>query len=330
MGQPAVEEMDRAAGRAPDRAVRDGPAPPAATMRRSEALAVGLQRSAGNRATAQLVQRGLFDPIKKALGMAYAASIGTETVYVQNKSEETRARAIISEISTRYGVSVDSLKGATATKDHYANAPKEEREKVKAKPWAFRELVAVKKALDHFAPILGDSRKLSTRSGSDQEITALGKVTTSITTNKATGVADPGTLGEFYKSEKTFAIYTSSETSTVDFPGNVDKQIEATTTHEISHGLMYYMIGDFMAASGFWLDENTKSGTADAEKPPTKYGNTNAREDLCESVMLYFVDESRLSTNCPKRHAAIKRAVDHWQVVGDFPTVDPHPATAVV
>lgn len=266
-------------------------------------------------------------------GGEYSVTVSGETVLVKSKGDEQLARSIIDDIALKYGISVDSLKGVKATKDHYAKAPQAERDKVAALPWHIRELVAVKKALDHYAPILGKTRVRSTRNLATQEVNTLGKVNTSITTNTASGAADPGTLGEFYRSERTFAIYRSSETSTVDFPGNVDKQIEATTTHEIAHGLMYYMIGSFMSATDFWLDENTKSGTAGAEAPPTKYGNTNAREDLCESVMFYFVDEARLKASCPKRHAAINAAVDAWvgpdSGPGDFPMPDPNAATAV-
>ena len=37
-----------------------------------------------------------------------------------------------------------------------------------------RDLIAVKKALDHYAPILGKARESSSRSGAGQEITTLG------------------------------------------------------------------------------------------------------------------------------------------------------------
>jgi hypothetical protein len=294
-----------------------------------QALAVTLQRTVGNRATTRLVQRGVLEGIKRTLGMEYALTIGTETVLVKSDGDAQQARSIIDSISNTYGIAVDSLKGATATKDAYANAPQAERDKIAARPWRLRELVAVKKALDHYAPILGKARESSARSGTAQEITTLGKVTTSITVNTASGVADPGTLGEFYKSAGAFSIYRSSEGSSPDFPGNVDKQIEATTTHEIAHGLMEYMLDPFMKASGFWLDKNTKSGAADAEAPPTKYANTNATEDLAESVMLYFVDEARLRSSAPKRHGAIKYEVAKWTGAGDFPTPSPRATAAV-
>lgn len=301
---------------------RDAPARPSpATVPASSASRViTLQRTAGNRATARLLLRA-----------PYTATVSGESVVVDDKPQEEKAKAIVDEIATKYGISVDSLKGAKATKDHYAKAPAAERAKIAAIPWHFRELVAVKKALDHYAPILGKARKHSTRKGATQEITALGKVNTSITRNTASGVADPNTLGEFYGSDSTFAIYKSSETSTEDFPGDVDRQIEATTTHEIAHGLMTYMIDAFMAASGYWLDQDTKSGKADAEAPPTNYGKTNAREDMAESVMLFFVDEARLKTSCPKRHAAIQAAVDGWaEPIGDFPVPDPNPDMVAV
>jgi hypothetical protein len=295
---------------------------------------LALQRAVGNRAMAQLAQRApsgtAAPPAAHAPGAEYLVVVSGEPVLVRSDADEQRAKSIIDTVSATYRISVDSLKGVKATKDHYANAPQAERDKIAAIPWHIRELVAVKKALDHFAPILGQARSYSTRGAAAQEISTLGKVNTSITKNTAAGVADPDTLGEFYGSSSTFAIYQSSETSTEDFPGDVDKQIEATTTHEIAHGLMHYMIDSFIAATGFWLDEDTKSGTSDAEHPPTDYGNKNAREDLSESVMLYFVDEARLKSSCPKRHAAIREAVTLWAApVGDFPTPDPNATTAM-
>jgi hypothetical protein len=88
-------------------------------------------------------------------------------------------------------------------------------------------------------------------------------------------------------------MFEPGETSTIDFPGDNAKQLDATAVHEIAHGLMKYAINDFMAATEFWTDEDTKSGNAGAEAPPTPYGNKNAREDLSESVMMYYVYPSR-------------------------------------
>ena len=245
-------------------------------------------------------------------GKKRQAVVEGETVVVTSDAEETEAKSIITKIRDTHGIAVDSLKAATATKDAYKKAPKKALDKIKALPWRMKDLRAVGRAVKHYAPILGKARATSTRSKSTQEATTLGKVNTSITENTAKGKVDPNTLGEFYGSASTFAIYKSSETNREDF-ANVEKQIEATTTHELAHGLMYYMINDFMTATGgYWLDEDTKGKNKKAEKPPTAYGRTNAREDLCESVMLYFCDEKRLKRKCPKRHAAIDAAVKAW------------------
>jgi mRNA-degrading endonuclease toxin of MazEF toxin-antitoxin module len=285
-----------------------------------------LQRQIGNRATAQLVARaGTTKKTKK-----HPVVVEGETVIVTSVAEETEAKTIITTIRDTHGIAVDSLKAATATKDAYKNAPKKARDKIKALPWRMKDLRAVKRAVEHYAPILGKARATSKRSKAAQEATTLGKVNTSITEDTKKGRVDPRTLGEFYDTDRAFAIYKSSETNREDF-ANVEKQIEATTTHELAHGLMYYMINDFMKATGgYWRDEDTKANKKGAEKPPTAYGRKNAREDLCESVMLYFCDEKRLKRKCPKRHAAIDAAVKAWTTPTPTPTptATPTPTSA--
>ena len=281
-----------------------------------------LQRQIGNRATAQLVARAATTKKTKK----HPVVVEGESVIVTSVAEETEAKTIITTIRDTHGITVDSLKAATATKDAYQNAPKKVRDKIKALPWRMKDLRAVKRAVEHYAPILGKARATSTRSTAAQEATTVGKVNTSITEDTKKGKVDPQTLGEFYDTDRAFAIYKSSETNREDF-ANVEKQIEATTTHELAHGLMYYMINDFMTATGgYWRDEDTKANKKGAEKPPTAYGRKNAREDLCESVMLYFCDEKRLKRKCPKRHAAIDAAVKAWTTPTATPA--PTPATA--
>jgi hypothetical protein len=290
-----------------------------------------LQRAAGNRATQQALQRGLLDTAKRFLGITYVADVEGEQVVVVSKGEESEAGRIIKRVEGTYGVDISAMKGARATKDAYKNAPAKEVAKVKAVPWRLRELKAVERALAHFAPILGKLRAKSSRSQAAQEVTSVGKVNYSITRNSAKGVIDPATLGEFYRSAGNFSLYKPSESHAKDFGSDVDKQLEGTTVHEISHGVMAYAIGDFIAATGFWLDEDTESKDAKAEAPPTGYGRTNAHEDLCESMMLYFVDRARLKSTCPRRHALIERLVKEWTAppVGDFPLPDPAPDVAL-
>jgi hypothetical protein len=176
----------------------------------------------------------------------------------------------------------------------------------------------------------------------NREITSASKVDQSITKNTASGELDDATLGEFFRDSKNFALFTPGETSDIDFPGDVDKQLEATTVHEIAHGLMKYAEADFMKETGYWSDRSTKSGTAGAEAPPTKYGDKNAGEDLSESTMFFFVDRERLKNGdgsasagdsgdpCPKRFSFLERIVGDWKPpVGDFPVPDPKADTAL-
>ena len=277
-----------------------------------------LQRSIGNRATTQLIQRGVMDWFKRGLGIAHVEHIQGEQVTVSSEAEVNEAEMIISRVEYRYGVDVSSMKGVKATKDFYSSVPATERAKIQVEPWTMRELRAVDRALSHFAPILGRRRKKSTRKDIDQEVTSVGKGTVSAAF--ATNAADPTTLGQFYRDSKSFSLYKRSEVATPDFPGDLDKQLEGTTVHEISHGLMEYALDRFMKAGGYWTSRNQETHDVNGEDPPTDYGKKNAAEDLCESVMLYFVAKSTLKTKAPRRHDVIEDIVSEWTApVGDFP-----------
>jgi hypothetical protein len=289
-----------------------------------------LQRTVGNRAAQQVLQRGVGDWFKKKFGYAYIASLGGERVAVANETEEAEAKRIIKECKDNYGVSFSTMQGVKSTLATYKDAPEAERKKVKAKPWLMTEIRALGRALAHFAPILGKARAKSTRKDADQEITTVGKVTYSIDDDSATGKID-STLGQYYSGDKNFAMYGKGETSDIDFPGNVPKQQEATAVHEIAHGLLEYALPGFIAACPYWLDRRTKSNVAGVEAPPTDYGAKNAAEDMCESVMFYFVDKDRLKNGngpakgtpgnaCPDRLAYLEAVIGGW-------TPAPLPAT---
>ena len=116
-------------------------------------------------------------------------------------------------------------------------------------------------------------------------------------------------------------IFKSSEGAKPDFTDEGD-QLVGTFVHETAHGLLSYAYDDFVAASdGYWTDQNTKSGKDGAEEPPTGYGKKNAREDMCETAMLYFVEPSRLDA-FPKRLAFMKALGTGWvPPVRDAPQV---------
>jgi hypothetical protein len=285
-------------------------APPAQSPEVARALA--LQRRIGNRATAQALSRTPKE-----------AAVGAEKVMVETDAEEAQAKTLIEGIKSKYGVEISSAEGVKSTLALYKDAPQAERDKVKARPWLLSELKSLDKALAHFQPIMGASRASSTRKDVSQEVVKAGKATFSISSNSATGTTD-STLGQYYRDDKTFAMYAKNETSTIDFPGDKEKQQEATAVHEIAHGLMDYALDGFIAATGYWTNKTTRSGAADKEAPPTSYGNKNAGEDLAESVMFYFVDQARLKDGesgkakgtpgnpCPERLAYLKTVIEGW------------------
>jgi hypothetical protein len=292
-----------------------------------------LQRSAGNQAVGRALQVArapdFWGQVTKAVVGRYRISVGAEKVWVADEKQEAEAARIISDIRTKYGIEISSVKSVDAVRAHYDQPAAEVRAAVQTDSWQFRELAALERALAHFAPILGEERKSSTRQGADQEVTTAGKSVQSIDTNTPEGKLDPKTLGEFFKESKNFTMFQRGEVSTIDFPGDNEKQLEATAVHEIAHGLMKYAIDDFMAATGYWTDEITKSGKADAEAPPTPYGQTNAREDLSESVMMLFVDPKRLSVPCPKRFEVLNRVIMAWTPIRDYPTPPKDRTTAL-
>lgn len=265
------------------------------------------------------------DELKHVLELLGERS-NTEKVNVANDEEAKRAAEIIREIYVQYGIDVNSQAGMDAIYKDYDEVPEEIRNKLKTTAWEYKELVALKKALDHFAPILGEKRKDGTRAGADQEIRTVSKVDQAIDQNSDEGQLDTTTLGEYFEASKNFSMFTAGTNSTVDFPDN-NKQLEGTAIHEIAHGLMKYALDDYVSTLAYWEDRYTKSAkAAEAEAPITDYGSTNAGEDLSEAVMYYFVEPNTLKNGqsgkakgeignpCPERFAFIEKAVKDWKI----------------
>jgi len=291
---------------APAPSTSDRAAAPPAHVTLTPAGIAALQRTAGNRAVGWLLQRDV-------------TWVGGNKVDVADKAERKEAVRIIRDIERKYGIAVDSLKGVRAVRKDYATAPKDVRKGVKIADFKMKELRALERGVGHYAPILGKSRSKSTRKGKKQEVTSASKVHQSITDD----ALDTTTLGEYFSDSRNFGMF-SAGTDYVGVTGDNEKELEATVTHELAHGLMDYAMPDFLATFPYWLDENTESGAADAEAPPTKYGNTNAGEDLAETVSLYFVDRDRLEKGngaadgspgnaCPQRVAWVAKMVKAWE-----------------
>lgn len=300
--------------------LREGLNNPALPLAQRQAMAQQLGQTAGNQALKKaVIQR---DPEVDAISGVGAipeypkvVTIKGEKVVINSAMEHLHAMRIIMSMPVLYGIEVSSLKGVAAVRDNYTSAPQAVRDAIAVADWQFKELAAIERAVKHFGPLLGMARANSDRAGTDQEVTSVSKVNNSIDEDTATGVVDPDTYGEYYKSSKNFGMYNPGTDLASDFPDNA-KQLEGTAVHELAHGLMKYALSDFIAEMDFWTDGTTKSGIADAEAPITPYGKKSASEDLSEAVMYYFVERATLQTKCPKRDEFIHRAVLNWTPEG--------------
>ena len=232
--------------------------------------------------------------------------IGTEVVEVSSPDEAAEAKRIFEDIKKNYGIEVNSPAGIEAIKRSYTRVPEAEKKKLKVTVWKYREVVAIEKALAAYAPILGSARASSTRKGTAQEITTISKIANAIDTNDPSGKLDTTTLGEYFGSSKNFSMFIAGEKNKAVFKDN-KLELQATAIHEIAHGLVKHEVAGYAAHLDYWTDRFTKSGKRGAEKPITKYGRTNASEDLSEAMMFYFLKPDKLKSKCPKRFAYIKK-----------------------
>ncbi len=268
---------------------------------------VALQRLAGNRAVVQLVQAGATAAVQRKI-----VTIGTERVKVRSDKEKAEAQAIIKRLKDNYGIELSSQTTIDGLKAEYPDVKKKVKKKLATKRWRMRELRALETALSYYAPILGGERAKSTRTGAAQEVTSVGKVKFSIDEDTPAGQLDPDTLGEYFVTKKNMGLFSPSEGYKQEYP-NEKKELVATFVHETGHGLLLYALKDFIAASGYWKDEDTKLPRRKrTESPPTEYAHENAEEDLCETAAMFFVDRKRLEKRCPKRCAFMVKVTNAW------------------
>lgn len=283
---------------------------------------LALQHTIGNQAllrNAATLQPGVAIGIQRKI-----ETIGGEKVDVANDEEKAEAERIIKTLKETYGVDVDSSKGVDAIKDQYDEVPEDVLDSLETRHWRMIDLRSLLKCMEHYSPILGSEREKSTRKDQGQEVTAVGKVKQAIDRNTSAGQLDTTTLGEYFKAYKTMNLFKAQEGKTSDFPGDEGKQLVGTFVHEMAHGLLAYAYDQFVKETGgYWTDQNTKSGKKDAEAPITNYGATNAREDLCETAMFYFVEPDTLKNGrgkangvpgnpAPLRYAFMQKVTNAW------------------
>ena len=245
--------------------------------------------------------------------------IGRERVRVGTEAERKDAERIITEARSKYAITFDSIASRRAAREYYGvggNASEAGLKATQTEVWDYKELKAFEAAFKHFAPILGDARRSSTRAKTTQETTTVGKLT--IASDDDTTSEESRARGEHFEASNTTVLYRPDK----DLSERDPKYFEMHATHELAHGAFAPQIDAFMKATGWWTKLRVRSGKGEA--PPDSYANTNASEDIAQSVAYYFVDPKRLQKGdgkheagrpgnpCPKRYEFIRKIVGGW------------------
>jgi hypothetical protein len=280
---------------------------------------LALQRLRGNAHVARLVAGSVQrQPAGKVI------SIGSEQVIVASDAEKTEAEQIFKEVKETYGIRMSSGSGITAIDTDYDKVPDSLKKQVKTTAWKMEELRALSRALVHFAPILGNDRANSTRSGSKQETASASKLEQGIDKNEKVAKFTKKLEAQQFDSLRNITLYSSLTEFPPDFKGDRVREIEGIITHELAHGLLDYRIDDYLKNLPYWKNASTKSGKAKAEAPITNYGADNIDEDLGEAVRFYFLAPQKLKEGtgavpgkpgnpCPKRFDLIDGYVRSWK-----------------
>ena len=242
--------------------------------------------------------------------------IGRERVRVSAKDQIDAARRIFEEVKSKYGMTFDSVSARRASREYYGvggKATKQQLEQVDVAPWEFQELAAFERVLKRFAPIFGTARKSSTRARTPQEIVDLGKLTGS--------PDDQSDRGEQFPDSRTAVLYPPDEEWAKSDPTYFDRH----AAHELAHAVFKPQLDAFMRATrGWWGAALTHKRAKGSEAPPDSYADTNAKEDLAQSVAYFFTNPDRLrhgdgkteaglpGNPCPKRFGFIQSVVGGW------------------
>jgi hypothetical protein len=242
--------------------------------------------------------------------------IGRERVRVSAKDQIDAARRIFKEVRSKYGITFDSVAARRASREYYGvggNATKEQLEMVDVTPWEFQELAAFERVLKRFAPIFGAARKRSSRARTPQEIVDIGKLTGS--------PDDQADRGERFPGSTTAVLYPPDEDLAKSDPKYFDRHV----AHELAHAVFKPQLDAFIQATGGWWEGAlTRKRAKGSEAPPDSYADTNANEDLAQSVAYFFTDPDRLKHGdgkteaglpgnpCPNRFRFIQGVVGGW------------------
>jgi hypothetical protein len=253
--------------------------------------------------------------------------IGRERVRVASEQERGDAERIIAEAKSKYAVIFDSIASRRAAREEIGvggNASDAGLKAMDVEIWDYKELKGFEAAFKHFGAILGDTRGISSLSSAPQETTRVGKLTIAaddkdITAPDDSPKAADRSRGQHFKDARTAVLYRPDPSLSVNDP----HYFEMHATHELAHGAFASQLDAFIKATGGWWKAKYVRGRK-GEAPPDDYADTNAAEDLAQSVAYYFVDPDRLRKGdrkadpghpgnpCPKRHDFIRRIVGSW------------------
>ncbi|WP_084614257.1 eCIS core domain-containing protein [Nakamurella lactea] len=246
--------------------------------------------------------------------------LGAERVRVEKEADEAEAAAIVKLLKDTYGIDLSSATAVAGLKAQYTKVAAKVLNKVAAGVWRMSELRALRTALVSYAPILGAARAGSSLSAEVQGVTTIGKMKKAINRNVAKGKLESSTVGEYFKGSSSLGLFEAgtkyTDTSFVaegKTKSDVDTSLTATAIHEMAHGLVVPRVLDkWLAEMKYWKNTFTASGLDNMEPPPTDYGETNAKEDICESTAMFFVNRPQLKKVAPKREAFMAAEVAGW------------------
>jgi hypothetical protein len=252
--------------------------------------------------------------------------IGRERVRVKSDAERKDAERIITEARTKYAIIFDSIASRRAAREEIGvggNVTDAGLQATDVEIWDYQEIKGFEAAFKYFGAILGDARRKSSLSN-PQETTRVGKLTVASDDKNITAPDDDPkaadrTRGQHF-ADGTAVLYRPDPSLSANDP----HYFEMHATHELAHGVFASQLDDFMAATGWWKRKYVHSDGHKGEAPPDDYADTNASEDIAQSVAYYFVAPERLRKGdgktergqpgnpCPKRHAFIRRIVGSW------------------
>ncbi|MFJ9351311.1 hypothetical protein [Streptomyces sp. NPDC101237] len=196
------------------------------------------------------------------------------------EAEEIERRRLEDRITDDFGIKFDNEAGVRAVTETNATADPEVHGRIKGTTWPVRALRELNSGLQHYKPILGKHRAASSRAGAEQEINTVASVNLAIRNKELFFKA----AGQYIESHKIFNIYA--------MPHREVNRVEQTVTHELSHGLLSYALGEF--GNEFWT----------GSQRPTTFKRTPA-EDFEYAIAHRLQNPAALEQRSPRHAAAI-------------------------